>query len=261
MEELEKDLAPAAAALIREARGAFEAGEFGQAYRLSVDALAHVGGDSLRGEILFDAGRFARAAGERKEAVELLRTFLADLEQFPQLRDRGEPLAHYYLGLTLRESGDHLDAALEYRRAAGLARERRHMDLLCRTLHNQAWVCCLLGMAEQARECLDEASPLCSTTELLTHQSLGISFVGAVDGMLETADMVEALFAQITATPALRSQAGVIASMLALVRQEMQPAMAFAQAALQFAGEAREERLLMDAQMQIRNVETAIAGA
>lgn len=248
--------------LLMGSHAAFGRRDFFRARQLAERALASLTKSDppkLLGQIRFQLGVVTRWIGDSHVALEQFQQFLAELPtRYPEL-SMGEGKAHFYLGLTLRERRDPSGAIEAYKHAIISFRRDGLPSLLCKTLHNLAWLYCHMNRPHEARTCLQEATPLVDSPELQTHQTLGQAFLATVEGHYDVAAQhCEAIFRQAERgqhlTPEEQSQAAWIAGTVALAQDQLESAAALANVALSLATEAKNSRLMNDASALRRNV-------
>lgn len=154
-----------------------------QAARWAIEKAVAAGPSGmLLVRVWFQRGVLLREVGEAAAAVEQFESCLRRLEEHPALRQVMEGPAWYNLGLALRQARRYEDAIAAYLMAVDLFRSEAMTTHLCMALHNLAWVACLMGRKELAREALGESAPFCSEGALKWHQRIGEAFYMAQGG-------------------------------------------------------------------------------
>lgn len=204
----------------------------------------------LLGQLRVALAEVERRIGEVDEAVAHLQSFLDDLGEYADLGALWQGAALYNLALTLRQAGRPEESRGAYRQAIEVFRRESLREPLRRALQNLAWVACMQGDAEEARQALDEADFLCQGAEARWRQRLGRSFLLATVGEYSKAmDLCGAIVRAEGQVPSdVRSHACWIAGHQALRNGRYDVALAMAEQALQYAAQsARENRVLHDA--------------
>lgn len=204
----------------------------------------------LLGQIRVALAEVERRIGEVDEAVAHLQLFLDDMGAYTDLGALWQGAALYNLGLTLRQAGRHEESRGAYRQAIEVFRRENLREPLRRALQNLAWVSCMQGDAEEARQALDEADHLCQGEEARWRQRLGRSFLLATLGQYSKAlDLCGAIVRAEGQIPAdVRSHACWIAGNQALRTKRYDLALAMAEQALHYAAQSgKENRVLHDA--------------
>lgn len=214
----------------------------------------------LQGQIRFHLGMITRELGDTHIALEQFQLFLAELStKYPEL-SMGEGKAYYHLGLTLRQRRDFDGAVSAYSKAITLFRRDGLPSFLCVTLQNLAWLYCHMRKPAEARACLQETGALLTTTELRIHQTLGEAFLAAIEGRHDVAaERCGTIFRMVErgeqVLPDEQSQAAWIAAMVADEQGQLDRATALANIALTFATEAKDSRLINDANTLRRSIQ------
>jgi tetratricopeptide (TPR) repeat protein len=214
---------------------------------------------AILGKIRFHLGMVARRAGDSHVALEQFQLFISELSaKYPELV-MAEGKAYYYLALTLRERRDMVGAVAAYRQAIDWFRREQINSLLCMCLQNLAWLFCHMQRSQEASECLEEASQLLTSDELRIHQTLGEAFLASIEERhTVAAALCESLFRRVErgepVTLEEQAQAAWIVSSSALAQDNLVAAAALADVALTYATEAKDPRLMNDANLLRRTI-------
>lgn len=209
--------------------------------------------------VWFQRGVLLREVGEAAAAVAQFEACLQHLEQYPGLQQVMEGPAWYNLGLALRQARRHEEAIAAYQRAVGVFRSESMTTHLCMALHNLAWVACMLGRKELAREALDESARFCTGGAMQWHQRIGEAFYMAQGGperQLQAMQLAQEIIDHPGDLPAdVRSHACWLAGTVALQLGLYHAAEDLANQAVHHAVRARgENRCLLDAADLLREV-------
>lgn len=136
---------------------------------------------TVLGTARFVLGQVALRRGDSHSAIGWFTAFLEGMDQYPDLRAITLGSAYYNRGLAHRQSFRLEESLHDYTLACEELTKENMMDLLCKALHNLAWVTTFFGDAIQTRQALQRARPLCSTTELEWHQRVGEAFLATID--------------------------------------------------------------------------------
>lgn len=209
--------------------------------------------------VWFQRGVLLREVGEAAAAVEQFESCLRHLGNYPVLRQVMEGPAWYNLGLALRQARRYDEAIAAYQRAVILFRSEMMTTHLCMALHNLAWVACLLGRMELAREALDESAPLCSEGALKWHQRIGEAFCmaqGGLEHQRQAMELAQEIIDHTGDLPAdVRSHACWLAGTVALQLGLCHAAEDLANQAVHYAVQAKgENRCLLDAADLLREI-------
>jgi len=211
----------------------------------------------ILGQVRLLLGEVERRIGEVDEAVAHLQSFLEDMGEYADLGALWQGAALYNLALTYRQAGRHEESRSAYRQAIELFRREGLREPLRRALQNLAWVACMQGDAEEARQALDESDKLCAGEEARWRQRLGRSYLWATLGQYSQAmDLCGAIVRAEGQVPSdVRSHACWIAGHQALRNHRVDVALAMAEQALHHATQAgKENRVLHDAAELFRTV-------
>jgi len=135
---------------------------------------------SLLGQIRFTHGLILREIGEFNSAVQCFMACIQGMWEYPELAPVMEGPAYYNLGLAYRQTRRYTEARQAYEEAAARFRPEHMTESLCMTLHNLAWVACLVNDPSTARTALAESQPLCGTEEFRIHQTIGEAFLASL---------------------------------------------------------------------------------
>lgn len=229
------------------------------------DALESALGSAPAGSTLGTA-RFLLATifvrlGEHHSAIDLMTLWLDELPLYPELEGRLRGAALYNRGLAYRCSRRYADSLQDYTDACEAFREEGSQDYLRQALQNLAWVACLLGDRIEAEEALEEAQPLCASSDAHWQQRLGEAFLAALpndpanlkDHQQRAMELAREILAQQGEGPEgpsleVRSQACWLAGRLGLRLGQIEAAEAFGRVALDYGTASRKStRCLYDA--------------
>lgn len=204
------------------------------------------------GHVRFQLGHVARKLGDTHVALEQFQLFLADLSsKYPEL-SMAEGKAHFYLALTHRQRRNLDEAVTTYQQAIACFRRDELTTDLCAGLQNLAWLLCHMRHPEEAEAFLSESANLIRTSEDRVHQILGEAFHASITGKLLVAtELCQSIFHMAergeVVTAEEQSQAAWIAGTVALEQENLESAWALAGVALAYATEAKDSRLMNDA--------------
>jgi tetratricopeptide (TPR) repeat protein len=211
------------------------------------------------GKIRFHLGMVARKIGDSHVALEQFDLFLSELpSKYPELA-LGEGKAYFYQALTLRERRELAGAVGAYQNAITCCERDGLPSLRCMCLQNLAWLYCHLQDAQNARRCLTESSTLIVTSEDHVHQSLGEAFLALLDKQYGiAAELCESIFRRTERGESValeeQAQAAWLAGSVALEHDNLESANALAEVSLSFATEAKDSRLMNDANALRRTI-------
>lgn len=241
---------------------AFGRADYFRARQLADRALTTWGpsdAPKLLGQIRFHLGMVTRKIGDSHVAVEQFQLFISELSsKYPELI-MGEGKAYFYLALTLRERRDLEGAVAAYQKAVGSFRRDGLPSLLCASLQNFAWLLCTTGRTAEAADALSEASTLAKTSEDHIHQTLGEAYLASVQGhYAQATELCEMIFRRAergeSVDPEERAQAAWIAGTIAMHQGNHTGAAALADIALTHATDAKDSRLMNDANNLKRSI-------
>ena len=230
---------------------------FGARWALN-DAVESATEGPVLGQVRFTYGLVLREIGEFGTAIEFLSACIQGMHGYAELAPVMEGPAYYNLGLALRQTRRFPEALSAYREAAARFRAEGMRTYLCMTLHNMAWVACLVGDLPTAQSALGEAEPLCDTGDLRVHQSIGQAFAHSLGGPAEQEQAMrtcEGLTKADHAPAHIRSHAYWLAGKVALATDRLELAESLARNALDWgARSAEESRCLRDAADLLREI-------
>lgn len=253
---------PTARLLLLGSHAAYGRRDFFRSRQLAEKALStwnSVDPGNLLGQVRFQLGMVARMIGDSHVALEQFQLFLSELSSKYADLSMGEGKAYFYLGLTLRERRDLTGAVEAYQKANSCFRRDGLPSLLCKCLHNQAWLYCHMNRQQDARACLMESSTLISTPAEQVHQTLCEAFLAAVEERYDLANhLCEEIFRRAERGEPITAEeqclATWVAGTVALSQGNLENASALANIALNFATEAKDSRLMNDAGALRRSV-------
>jgi tetratricopeptide (TPR) repeat protein len=261
-QRIQEEGPPSARLLLMGSHAGYGRRDYFRARHLADEAMAARNASdppSILGKIRFHLGMVARRVGDSHVALEQFQLFISELSaEYPELI-MGEGKAYYYLALTLRERRDMVGAVAAYRQAIDWFRREQIGSLLCMCLQNLAWLFCHMQRSQEARECLEEASHLLTSDELRVHQTLGEAFLASIEEQHTVATaLCESLFRRVErgepVTLEEQAQAAWIISSSALAQDNLVAAAALADVALTYATEAKDPRLMNDANLLRRTI-------
>ncbi|MFZ5825047.1 MAG: tetratricopeptide repeat protein [Bacillota bacterium] len=250
-------------------RAAVAKGDLYNARRAMDAALTAGASGRTLGQVRLILGEVLRRIGDLSEAAETLERFLAGMWEYPELGPLWQGSGLYNLGLTYRQLGRLDEARAAYIAAAEECRREGLRDLLGWCLRNLAWVLCLQGDTDGAREALGEAEGFCPEEDRW-HQVLGWAHVEAVEGWQHsTTAMCKRIIEASSASPDVQAHAYWLLGREALRHGDHRIAMMMAEAALEeaksFPGDNRARNdaadLWRNAKSQLHEVESGAAGA
>lgn len=251
-------------------RAAVAKGDLYNADRAMEAALAAGAAGRTLGQVRLILGEVQRRTGDLSAAAETLERFLAGMWEYPELGPLWQGSGLYNLGLTYRQLGRLDEARAAYMAAAEECRREGLEDLLGQTLWNLAWVLCLQGETEAAREALAESERVRSDEWGRWHQLIGWAFVEATEGwQYSTTEICTRIMKAPNAPPDVSSHAYWLLGRQALQHGDLKIAMMMAEAALEeansFPGDNRARLdaadLWRNAKLRLHERESDAAGA
>lgn len=233
-------------------------------------ALAAGASGEILGQVRLVLGDAQRRIGDLSGAVATLEAFLAGMWEYPELGPLWESAGLYNLGLAYRQLGRLSEARAAYEAAADGFRREHLQEQLGMVLWNLAWVQCLQGDTEAAREALAESEQVRADEWARWHQLIGWAFVEATEGWQHsTTEMCKRILRAADAPPDVQAHAHWLLGREALQQNDPKMAMAMAEAAIDAANSypgsnrARNDAadLWRAAKLRLHELESGAAGA
>lgn len=251
-------------------RAAVARGDLYNARRALDTALATGATGRTLGQVRLILGEVQRRTGDLSAAADTLERFLAGMWEYPELGPLWQGSGLYNLGLTYRQLGRLEEARAAYVAAAEECRREGLKDLLGQTLWNLAWVLCLQGDTEAAREALGESERIRSDEWGRWHQLIGWAFVEATEGwQISTTEICKRIMTAQKAPPDVSAHTFWLLGREALKQGDLTIAMTMAEAALEEANSSPGDNrarldaadLWRNAKLRLHELESDAAGA